>query len=101
MENNHKGLSPTVISDITDGVAYRQLCQPNQFLHDLTNLSGIFNTDGVQLYKSTGSKLWPIFIAVNELPPNERFARESIILAGIWQGKGNPLSNSLCHHLEM
>jgi hypothetical protein len=29
-------------------------------------------------------------VAINELSPSFRFARENIILAGIWQGKGKP-----------
>lgn len=35
-------------------------------------------------------KLWPIFLAVNEIPVQSRFARDNIILAGIWQGKDKP-----------
>lgn len=35
-------------------------------------------------------KLWPIFLAVNEIPVQSRFARDYIILAGIWQGKDKP-----------
>lgn len=60
------------------------------FLSSDANISAIFNTDGVPLYSSSSVKLWPIFLAVNELPPSERFAKGNMILAGIWQGKGNP-----------
>ena len=79
-----------VISDITDGECYRQLCGEGQFLSHGNNLSGIFNTDGVPLYSSSAVKLWPIFLCINEIEVSKRFARENTILAGIWQGKGNP-----------
>lgn len=29
-------------------------------------------------------------MAINEIPLKERFKKENIILAGIWQGKGQP-----------
>lgn len=54
------------------------------------NVTAIFNTDGVNLYSSSKVELWPIFLAVNELSPSKRFARENILLVGIWQGKGKP-----------
>ena len=31
----------------------------------------LVNTDGVLLYKSSGIHLWPIYIAVNEIPPEK------------------------------
>lgn len=48
------------------------------------------NTDGLSLYSSSKVQLWPLFFAINELSPSLRFARENIILASIWQGKGKP-----------
>ena len=48
------------------------------------------NTDGVNLYSSSKVELWPIFLAINELSPSLRFARENLIIAGLWQGKGKP-----------
>ena len=91
------GTAPSYLGDIVDGEQYRKLCRSGQFLHDSNNISVIFNTDGVPLYSSSGVKLWPIFIAVNELSPSERFSRDNVILAGIWQGKGNPpFLNYMC-----
>ena len=61
-----------------------------KFLSEPNSISGIFNTDGVQLYSSSSVKLWPIYVAINEIPPKQRFAKENMILAGLWQGKGQP-----------
>lgn len=79
-----------VLSDITDGICYQELCQTGNFLAHVNNISGIFNTDGIPLFSSTGVKLWPIFLAVNEIPISQRFSRDNMILAGIWQGKNAP-----------
>ncbi|CAG2213138.1 unnamed protein product [Mytilus edulis] len=79
-----------VIHDIVDGISYRELNKPGAFLSYRYAFSGIFNTDGIPLFSSTKEKLWPIFIAINEFPVSQRFCRENLILAGIWQGKGNP-----------
>lgn len=78
------------VMDIIDGKYYRILCEEGHFLADDNCISGIFNTDGIPLYSSSKVKLWPIFLAINEIPLNQRFSRENMILVGIWQGKGNP-----------
>lgn len=88
---------PEELLDIVDGHYYRSLCQPGQFLHNSNNISAIFNTDGIPLYSSSNVKLWPVFLAVNELPPASRFSRENMILAAIWQGKSKPpFSQYMC-----
>ena len=80
------------ITDITDGSAYRSLLADDQFLsgHDNMNLTATFNTDGICLFKSTHVELWPLYLIINELPTQMRFARENILLLGLWQGRGKP-----------
>ncbi len=84
IKHNH---SSEDLGHIVDGLYYGSLCQPGHFLHDNDNISVLFNTDGVPLYSSSNVKLWPIFLASNELPLAARFARENMVLAAIWQGK--------------
>lgn len=50
----------------------------------------ILNSDGVQLSKSTKVQLWPIFIAVAELPPVLRLSYKNIVLASLWCGFKKP-----------
>lgn len=78
------------LQDITDGKYYRQLLEDGEFLANASCISGLFNTDGIPLFKSTHVKLWPIFLSINEIPLRQRFSRESMVLVGIWQGKGSP-----------
>ncbi|WAQ98464.1 LOW QUALITY PROTEIN: hypothetical protein MAR_022837, partial [Mya arenaria] len=80
----------SVIHDIIDGSCYKELCEEGKFLSEESNLSAIMNTDGVPLYFLSKVKLWPIFLAINEIPPLHRFARDNLIVAGMWQGKSTP-----------
>ena len=79
------------LTDITDGEAYREMLHTeDSYLPSPYGLSGIINTDGVNLYASSKVELWLIFLAINELSPAFRFSRENMLLIGIWQGKGKP-----------
>lgn len=60
------------ITDIIDGQYYAKLCEEGQFLSDPSNISLIFNTDGAPLYSSSSVSLWPVFLAINELPSPDR-----------------------------
>lgn len=69
----------TTISDIYDGYECAKLCKPGGFLSkDLhpANLSFAVNTDGVALFKSSSTNIWPVFLAINELPPHLRYTSE-------------------------
>lgn len=62
-----------IITDIIDGKYYKRLCEAGQFLNRPSNISFIFNTDGAPLYSSSGVSLWPVFLAINELPSPDRY----------------------------
>ena len=63
------------LRDIYSGSVYKNLLKPGGFLgsdHPL-NLSFSFYTDGVNPFKSSQKQnLWPIFLMINELPPELR-----------------------------
>ena len=46
--------------------------QHRQFFAGRGSLSFLLNTDGVSLFCSSNISLWPIWLAVNELPPHVR-----------------------------
>ncbi|KAE8750550.1 hypothetical protein FOCC_FOCC002844 [Frankliniella occidentalis] len=71
---------PDAIEDILDGEAYtalrhEQALTPSDFTYT-------FNMDGLKTSKSSKSEAWPIFMKINELPPNLR--QNNVVLAGIW-----------------
>ncbi|CAB3985352.1 Hypothetical predicted protein [Paramuricea clavata] len=76
--------------DVMDGDLYRELLKPGGFLDNDTNLSLLFNTDGVHVFKSSKGEIWPLLVVVNEVHPSVRFSTKRIILAGIWFGSKKP-----------
>lgn len=79
------------ISDILNAEVCKNLKSGGNFLDSEHNLSLIFNTDGIPLYQSSGISLWPVYLAINELPPSMRFSRKNMILWGVWQARGKPV----------
>lgn len=57
--------------NIFDGREYKNLVQSG-FLCNKSNVSLTLNTDGVEIYRSSKSSLWPIWLQINELPPTQR-----------------------------
>ncbi|CAF3064250.1 unnamed protein product [Rotaria sp. Silwood2] len=76
----------TTISDISDGNVYDRLrlACPDRFI-TLT-----MNVDGVQIKKGSNKSIWPVLLAINNLPLNRRYAIENTIIAGIWSGVHKP-----------
>ena len=61
------------LTDIHDGKAYKQHMNEGGFLRNPLNISLIMNIDGVPIFKSSNTSLWPVYFLVNELPPNLRY----------------------------
>lgn len=75
--------------DIYDGSEYRKHCSPG--ILDLQyNLSLLWNTDGVPVFKSSKFSIWPLYFVINELPFSERTKRENMRFAGLWFGDTKP-----------
>lgn len=53
-------------------------------LYDITLT---INTDGFSMYKSPGYSMWPLELAVNELPEHEQW---DMLLGAIWFGREKP-----------
>lgn len=78
------------IQDIYDGELYKSFCSDGGFLCEKNNISLMWYTDGVPLFKSSKISIWPLFLAINELPFKERFKQENLLFAGLWFGKSKP-----------
>ncbi|CAH1163412.1 unnamed protein product [Phaedon cochleariae] len=86
LSNYEKKYINSSISDITDSELYQASKKKYNF-----DFSFNFNTDGAPIFHSSKLSMWPIQLAVNELPPEQR--HRNIILAGIWFGKSEPKMN--------
>ena len=56
--------------DVYDGKEYKK---HGQFLSSSSHISFTLNTDGAQLFSSSTVSLWPIWLVINELPPQVRY----------------------------
>ena len=56
--------------------------------------AGLLISDGIPVFKSTKFSIWPLYLAVNELPPNHRFLRKNMLLWGVWFGAEKPDMNT-------
>ncbi|XP_033748473.1 uncharacterized protein LOC117333331 [Pecten maximus] len=76
------------ITDITDGEFYKT----SSFSKHLSpnDLTFTWNTDGVPLFKSSKSSMWPLFLSINELPYKMRRNPENLLLIGLWIGPKKP-----------
>ncbi|KAK3907809.1 Leucine--tRNA ligase [Frankliniella fusca] len=86
---------PENIEDIYDGTFYRSF-EGSLGPLDITLM---WNTDGLSLYKSSNYQIWPIYFTINELPPELRHKEENLILGGIAIGYEQPRPNLLLKHL--
>ena len=76
------------IKDIYDGKCYRKFVQ--ELSHNDRNgyVTAIFNTDGAPRFKSSQYSIWPVYLLINELPPQARL--NNLITCGIRFGKDKP-----------
>lgn len=68
------------IEDIQDELLYRKHFGSDRFFKGASDekkkseihISFQINTDGVALFRSSKYSIWPVYLVVNELPPNCR-----------------------------
>ena len=60
----------------------------------------IFNTDGISPFKSSVITIWPVLIALTNLPPSIRMNKDNIITVAIWAGESKPPMNTLFESLR-
>ena len=61
----NRSSEPDNLSDVLDGKEYRK---HHDFVSQPGNVTLTLNTDGVSMFQSTSVDLWPIWLAINELP---------------------------------
>ncbi|KAE8741568.1 hypothetical protein FOCC_FOCC012905 [Frankliniella occidentalis] len=82
--------NPENYEDIYDGEIYKS----NSPIGPL-DITCMWNTDGLSLYKSSSFQVWPFYFSINELPPHLRYKEENILLGGIAFGYEKPHPNLL------
>ena len=79
-----------VITDIWDGKLLQELRERGLFMNK-SDISLSFHTDGVKLFKSRQSfHVWPLLIIIHNLPPDQGFKKENVLLLGVIPGPNQP-----------
>ena len=78
------------IRDIQDGRVYQNFIQHDPRARGRKVLSVVVSSDGAPLIKSKKFSIWPLICFLVELPPQERYKFENILLTGLWYGKSKP-----------
>jgi hypothetical protein len=70
--------------DITDGAVYKNILESKvgTFIRRKEAFTFVMNTDGISLAVKSNLSLWPIFLAINEIPIEDRFCIDNVIVAG-------------------
>ena len=68
-KRSHCNHCEDVLQDIYDGREYQRY---SQFLSNNANVSLTLNTDGVAIFRSSKSSVWPVWLVINELPKGMR-----------------------------
>ena len=50
----------------------------------------ICNTDGVSIFKSSRTTVWPVYLQIVNLNPSIRYRQENILTCAIWVGQSKP-----------
>ena len=62
-------------------------------MSNINNISLSWYTDGVRIFKSSNYSIWPFVFTIDELPPEERFKIENMLIAAIHVGNEKPIPN--------
>ncbi|XP_034236341.1 uncharacterized protein LOC117642364 [Thrips palmi] len=85
--------------DIYDGRLYKEN-MGEEFQPGHYNISFMFYTDGISIFKSSKFSVWPVFLVINELNYKTRTRKENILLAALWFGKSKPKPNLFLKPLQ-
>lgn len=83
-KNTTASTSNEKMQDVTDGLIYKSILQSDigQLIREKRAFTMTINTDGISLSKKSHITVWPIYLCINEIPLDIRFAIENVIVAG-------------------
>ena len=84
----------TDLKDIHDGQAFEHMMH-HGFLSNSNHTGLIVSADGVPVFKSNQGSLWPVYLTVTSLAPEQRMLMKNIIIAALWYGPTKPPMNLL------
>lgn len=93
--HSHNNFIPNTLTDVWDGVKLRTLSVEGEFFSRENRIALSISVDGVPLFHSSSMSMWPVYLAILNLPPNIRMNAENMLLAGLWVGPKKPAMKQL------
>ncbi|XP_034241780.1 uncharacterized protein LOC117645631 [Thrips palmi] len=90
---NRRKINNDNIEDIYDGALYQEHFLEGGFLSSPDNVSFLGYTDGVRVFSTSSTEVWPIYFQIDELPYKDRVQKQNVILAGLWVSTKPPKPN--------
>ena len=90
----------SVKKNIYDGKIYQEQLSTNNILSDHNNISFMWYTDSVKIFRSSKFNVWGFFLIILELPYEERYKLENILLVALWFGDKKPVPNLFLEPLK-
>lgn len=87
--------------DIYDGEIYQKFSQEGEILTEKSNLSYLWYTDGIKLFKGSKKSLWVFLLINNELPYIERYKIENVIFVSLWHADSKPIPKVFLSQLKL
>lgn len=78
------------IHDIWNGEKLKPHTTGQNFYTNPEHLAFSLSTDGVPIFKSSSTSLWPVYLVINNLPPSIRMNSENVITTSLWYGPRKP-----------
>lgn len=93
----HSGVtSDDAVSDIFDGSEMQQTILENNISE--SDLTLLWNCDGVPVFESSGYSIWPLQCVVNELPPESR--KKHVLCMALWFGRSSHMTTMFTPVIE-
>lgn len=88
------------LNDVYDGSIYQELTKGNNILSNKNNISLMWYTDGISIFKSSKFNVWGFLLIILELPYEERFKLENVLFVSLWFGNKKPAPNLYLEPIE-
>jgi hypothetical protein len=74
------------LQDFIDGRIYKALLtsEDSDLFKNNQAFTFILNTEGISLCTKSNLTLWPFYLAINEIPKEDRFLINNVVLAGTY-----------------
>ncbi|CAF0821714.1 unnamed protein product [Brachionus calyciflorus] len=94
--NFSKDSNEDYLEDVYDGEIYRKI----KNIEKCKFFTFLLNTDGVQMCSKSDLSVWPIILVINEIPINQRFNFDNVIIAGLCVSFGKPTLGFLLNSIK-